>query len=78
MKFIDAMRVEKVQTSIHYPPVHMFRYYRERYPGVSLPITERVASREVTLPLYPTMDNEAVELVINTVLQALDSGNLNG
>ena len=78
MKFIDAMRVEKVQTSIHYPPVHMFRYYRERYPGVSLPITERVASREVTLPLYPTMDNEAVECVINTVLQALDSSKMTG
>jgi dTDP-4-amino-4,6-dideoxygalactose transaminase len=78
MKFIDAMRVEKVQTSIHYPPVHMFRYYRERYPGVSLPITESVASREVTLPLYPTMDNEAVECVINTVLQALDSSKMTG
>jgi dTDP-4-amino-4,6-dideoxygalactose transaminase len=73
VKFIDSMRLEKVQTSIHYPPVHMFKYYRARYPGVSLPITEMVASREVTLPLYPTMDNEAVELVINTVRQALGS-----
>jgi dTDP-4-amino-4,6-dideoxygalactose transaminase len=71
VKFIDSMRIEKVQTSIHYPPVHMFKYYRTRYPGVSLPITEMVASREVTLPLYPTMDNEAVELVISTVRQAL-------
>jgi len=78
IKFIDALRIAKIQTSIHYPPVHMFRYFRARYPGVSLPITESVASREVTLPLYPTMDNEAVDLVINTVLQALVSGDFNG
>jgi dTDP-4-amino-4,6-dideoxygalactose transaminase len=70
--FIDNLRAKRVQTSIHYPPVHQFSYYREQYSGIKLPITEDVAAREVTLPLYPTMSDEQVEIVIAAVLSALD------
>jgi dTDP-4-amino-4,6-dideoxygalactose transaminase len=69
--FMDCMRQSRVQTSIHYPPVHCFSYYRERYPGVSLPVTERLAAREVTLPLYPMMTAEDVEYVLAAAAQAL-------
>jgi dTDP-4-amino-4,6-dideoxygalactose transaminase len=72
--FIERMRASGIQTSIHYPPIHQFSYYRERYPGVRLPITEVVARREVTLPLYPTMRDEQVELVITSVKAALVEG----
>jgi dTDP-4-amino-4,6-dideoxygalactose transaminase len=71
--FIDTLRAKGVQTSIHYPPVHQFSYYREQYSGIKLPITEDVAAREVTLPLYPTMSDEQVDLVIAAVLVALDT-----
>ena len=69
--FIDHLRAGGIQTSIHYPPVHLFQYYRERYPGVHLPQTEQVAAREVTLPLYPAMTDEHVVEVIHSVKQAL-------
>lgn len=69
--FIDRMRQARVQTSIHYPPVHAFAYYRERYPGVVLPETEAAAVRQVTLPLYPGMSAKQFSLVVETVRQAL-------
>lgn len=69
--FIDRMRGQSIQTSIHYPPVHQFEYYRARYPGISLPITEQVGLREVTLPLYPGMDELAISLVVNAVIDSL-------
>jgi dTDP-4-amino-4,6-dideoxygalactose transaminase len=72
-RFMESMHEARVQTSIHYPPIHLFSYYRKRYPDVSLPKTEDVASREVTLPLYATMSEEAVEAVVLAVHQALDS-----
>jgi dTDP-4-amino-4,6-dideoxygalactose transaminase len=53
--------------------VHQFSYYREQAPGVRLPITEDVAGREVTLPLYPTMSDEQIDIVIASVLVALDT-----
>jgi dTDP-4-amino-4,6-dideoxygalactose transaminase len=72
-KFIERMRSARIQTSIHYPPVHQFQYYRQRYPGVALPLTERAASREVTLPLYPGMDKHSVETVVSAVARALEA-----
>jgi dTDP-4-amino-4,6-dideoxygalactose transaminase len=69
--FINSMRESGVQTSIHYPPIHDFSYYRGRYPGVSLPSTEEVAAREVTLPLYPTMRDEDVDAVATAAAAAL-------
>ena len=70
-KFIDQMRVHQIQTSIHYPPTHLFEYYRRKYGVVELPITEQVAAREVTLPLYPTMGEEKVRAVVQAVRDSL-------
>lgn len=69
--FMGAMRARGVQTSMHYPPIHHFSYYRKRYPGISLPSTEAVASREVTLPLYPGMQDTDVDYVIVSLNEAL-------
>jgi dTDP-4-amino-4,6-dideoxygalactose transaminase len=71
--FMDAMRQAGIQTSIHYPPIHRFSYYQQRYPGVRLPLTEDVAAREVTLPLYPTMRDEDVSYVLEAAATALDA-----
>jgi dTDP-4-amino-4,6-dideoxygalactose transaminase len=70
-KFIDLLKEARIQTSIHYPPVHQFKYYATRYPNITLPKTEAIAAREVTLPLYPTMDQKAVDLVVSAVCNAL-------
>ncbi|MEW6405397.1 MAG: DegT/DnrJ/EryC1/StrS family aminotransferase [Chloroflexota bacterium] len=69
--FIDELRDAGIQTSIHYPPIHQFTYYTKLYPEVSLPQTEQVAAREVTLPLFPSMTDEQVDLVVAAVKQAL-------
>lgn len=71
--FMDSLRTQGIQTSIHYPPIHRFTYYGERYPNISLPITEEVCAREVTLPLYPTMTDEQVEYVIAAVCSELEN-----
>jgi dTDP-4-amino-4,6-dideoxygalactose transaminase len=71
-QFIDHMRAAGVQTSIHYPPIHQFSYYRPRYPDLNLPQTEDVSRREVTLPLYPTMTPDDVEIVVSAVQSGLE------
>jgi dTDP-4-amino-4,6-dideoxygalactose transaminase len=72
-KFMDALRAEGIQTSIHYPPIHRFTYYRSRFGDISLPKTEDIAEREVTLPLYPSMGENRVDLVIEAVKRTLSS-----
>jgi len=70
--FIDLMRKSGIQTSIHYPPIHQFSYFRQRYSDVVLPITEDIARREVTLPLYPTMKDEDIDFVIGKVCATIE------
>jgi len=67
------LRNRGVQTSIHYPPVHLFSLYRERYGCRSgmLPITEDVTQRELTLPLYPSMCEADVEHVLDALEKSL-------
>jgi len=62
-----SMKAQGIQTSWHYPPVHTFSIYAKGWqPQVNpLPLTESVAARELTLPLYPTMTEEQVHLVVN-------------
>jgi dTDP-4-amino-4,6-dideoxygalactose transaminase len=68
-RFMQFMRDKGVQTSIHYPPVHTFSHYRSCYQPGSLPITDEVAARVVTLPLYPDITREQLEYVIDMLKQ---------
>lgn len=71
VRFMDEMKARGIQTSIHYPPVHHFSYYRDQAGAASLPLTEQVGRREVTLPLYPGMTPADVESVVAAAAEAL-------
>ena len=68
----QSLSEEGVQTSILYPAIHEFTEYRRRFPDVSLPRTEAVARREVTLPLFPHMTEEQLDRVCAATSRALD------
>ncbi|MGB2894678.1 MAG: DegT/DnrJ/EryC1/StrS family aminotransferase, partial [Anaerolineales bacterium] len=70
--FIDSMKEKGIQTSIHYPPIHTFTYYRQTFGEIELSNTEEVGRREVTLPLYPTMTNEQIGWVVEAVCESLE------
>jgi dTDP-4-amino-4,6-dideoxygalactose transaminase len=65
------MRERGIQTSIFYPSIHRFTAYRERYPGVSLPITELASRTELTLPFYPHMSNDDQDRVVTALAEAV-------
>jgi dTDP-4-amino-4,6-dideoxygalactose transaminase len=68
-EFIDRLKEKGIQTSIHYPPIHLFTYYRKMlgFKEGMLPKTEFVGEHEVTLPLYPTMVEEDVEYITSKI-----------
>lgn len=66
-----AMRQVGIQTSIHYPPVHCFSYYRQRFPGVTLPNTEQYHARTLTLPLHPSLSAGDLHRIVGTLSDAL-------
>jgi dTDP-4-amino-4,6-dideoxygalactose transaminase len=56
-----------IQTSMHYPPVHRFSIFSQ-YAG-SLPVTERVADRLITLPMYSKLSRDQVAYIAETMKQ---------
>jgi len=70
-KIMADLRSDGVLSSIHYPPVHQFSYYRERLPGIRLPMTERYAERQLTIPLYAAMSFDDLEQVVQALVKAV-------
>lgn len=71
LELITGLRKRGIQTSIHYPPIHLFTYYQQRFPGIRLPETEQVAARELTLPLFPMMSEADVQYVLDGVCEEM-------
>ncbi len=71
-KIIDYLRGKGIQSSIHYPPIHQFSYYLKRFHGVSLPKTEDFCARELSLPLHPSLIENDIKTVVESLRKALD------
>jgi dTDP-4-amino-4,6-dideoxygalactose transaminase len=66
-----ALAEKRVQTSVHYPPIHRFAAYRDAAAGRPLPRTDEVESRLLTLPLFGHLTDEQIELVTTSLLEAV-------
>ncbi|WP_454737851.1 DegT/DnrJ/EryC1/StrS family aminotransferase [Cupriavidus necator] len=65
---MEAMRDRGIGTGVHYPPVHLFTYYRSLgWREGMLPHAERIGRGIVTLPLFPAMQAADVERVCATL-----------
>jgi perosamine synthetase len=51
---------------------HLEPFYRERYPDLSLPVTEQASAETLLLPLYVGMTESEQDEVISALLAALD------
>jgi dTDP-4-amino-4,6-dideoxygalactose transaminase len=72
-KFMDFLKRAKIQTSIHYPPIHKFTYYQKnfRVSQNKLPLTEYAGRHEVTLPLHPLLKKEDILFVCDQIKKVL-------
>ena len=63
---------KKIGTSVHFKPVHTMTYYEEHLPqnAVPLPHAEAFYQTIISLPLYPSMGEEDVQYVIESVREA--------
>ncbi len=71
---MDSLRRSGIQSSIHYPPVHLFSYYRTLYPDIALPKSEEFCRRELSLPLHPALQETDVDRVVTCLRTAVEEG----
>jgi dTDP-4-amino-4,6-dideoxygalactose transaminase len=69
-KVMAEMKEQGIQTSIHYRALHRMELYKADWHE-PLPVTESYCARELTLPLYPAMTVEQVDLVVSGLERAL-------
>jgi dTDP-4-amino-4,6-dideoxygalactose transaminase len=72
-QFIEELKVRNIGTSVHFIPVHLHPYYRDKYgyKPEDFPIAYREYQRIVSLPLYPKMTDQDVEDVIEAVTEVV-------
>ncbi|MCL2809635.1 MAG: DegT/DnrJ/EryC1/StrS family aminotransferase [Treponema sp.] len=64
---IESMKQAGIQTSIHYPAIQNFSAYKDIINPA--PKAEYVSAHELTLPLYPTMTIEEVDIVCDELIK---------
>lgn len=67
------LRERGIGTQVHYIPVHLQPYYRDLYGDLSLPGCNAYYEKCLSLPLFPGMDNNDVERVVNELSTLLET-----
>ena len=72
-EFIERMAKKGIGCSVHFIPLHLHPFYRDRFgfEKGDFPNAKWVYEREASLPLYPRMSEEDVWLVIDAVKEIL-------
>ncbi|MCK5016993.1 MAG: DegT/DnrJ/EryC1/StrS family aminotransferase, partial [Candidatus Peribacteraceae bacterium] len=69
-QIFKALRAENIGVNVHYIPVHLHPYYRDKFKYMKgdYPISEEIFRRVISLPIFPKMtDND-----VNDVIQAIE------
>lgn len=73
-EFLAVMKGQNIGTAYHYSAVHLFDFYRRTFgfkPG-DFPNAEKVSERIFSLPLFPAMEDQDVEDVVEAVRGILE------
>jgi dTDP-4-amino-4,6-dideoxygalactose transaminase len=73
---IDRLFAAGIGCSVHYIPLHLQPYWRDRYAldARSFPHSQHAYERMLSLPIYPRMSDAEVDRVVAAVRNALAAG----
>ena len=68
----QALTEQQIASAIYYPvPLHQQKVFADIAGGQSFPVTESVAARCVSLPIYPELSDAAVDEICGVIRKAL-------
>ena len=72
-RFIESLFDQGIGCSVHYIPLHLHPYWRDRYTlqATDFPHSQQAFERLVSLPIYTRMDDADVDRVVAAVRRAL-------
>ena len=69
----QVLQQRKIGAMVNYRAIHRLTWFRETYGfrGGEFPIAERIGDETLSLPFYPRMPHEHVEVVARTLAEVL-------
>ncbi|MCU1343015.1 MAG: UDP-4-amino-4-deoxy-L-arabinose--oxoglutarate aminotransferase, partial [Candidatus Acidoferrum typicum] len=69
-EFIEKLDARKIAASVHFIPIHLHAYYRDKYgfQPHDFPVAHREYHRIISLPLHPAMSEQDVDDVIEAAI----------
>ena len=70
-EIFKLLRRKGLGVQVHYIPVYLHPYYRKLgYQQGECPTAEKFYQRELSLPIFPSMDKSSIYFVANTIFEA--------
>jgi perosamine synthetase len=75
-KFMQHLANKGIMSKVYFHPVHLTQFYRQKfgYRGGELPVTERIASEVLTLPMYPSLTKGEMDYITEEMVNFFRSG----
>ena len=67
---IETLKKHQIETGIHYKPNHLLSLYRDNIKN-NLPVTEKLYSEILTLPLHPNLVTKDIKKISNLIKEVL-------
>ncbi|KXA91430.1 aminotransferase DegT [candidate division MSBL1 archaeon SCGC-AAA259A05] len=69
-EFIEDLDDRGIGAAVHYPrPLHKQPIFQDLYGDVTLPVSEDIAERILSLPVYPSLEKGDLEKVVDAVAE---------
>lgn len=79
-KLQEFLLQKKIFSKIYFTPIHLSKFYMEKIGTKKgdLPITEKISEQVLTLPLYPNMEKDEMDYVIESINEFFENYNQSG
>ena len=68
-EFMEKLKNKNIGTSVHFRPLHQHSFYKNRFSGFN--VADRIYKQIVSIPLYPSLRDNEVEYVTETINRIL-------
>ena len=75
-KLMNFLASKGIMTRVFFKPVHKTMFFRKiGYGSLNLPNTEKISKQILALPMFPTLQKEEIDYIIDTITKFFESTN---
>ena len=69
---MKALQAKNIACAVYYPiPLHKQDVYVDSYRDLELPVTDAVSAKCFSLPVYPELEDEKIDAIVDVIKEAL-------